>query len=135
MDMVSNMLTSIRNANAVTKEKVDIPYSTFKASIAKILVEEGFTSNYKLLSVEVNKKTAKRKIIRITLKYTNGKKPVIKGLKRVSKPSLRIYRSHDNIPRVRAAFGVTILSTSKGLMTDRNARKEKVGGEVLCHVW
>ncbi|MEA3307507.1 MAG: 30S ribosomal protein S8 [Elusimicrobiota bacterium] len=135
MDMVSNMLTSIRNANMKTKERVDIPFSTFKADIAKILVEEGFVSNHKVLSVEVNKKTAKRKIIRITLKYTKTKKPVLKGLKRVSKPSLRVYRSHDNIPKIKAAFGVTILSTSKGLLTDRNARKERVGGEVLCYVW
>lgn len=136
MDPVSNMLTSIRNANAKTKEKVDIPFSTFKCGIAKILEKEGFISNHKVLSVEVpKKKNVKSKAIRIFLKYSRDKKPVIKGLKRVSKPSLRIYRSYDNIPTVRAAFCVTILSTSKGLLTGRDAKKGKIGGEVVCHVW
>ena len=135
MDPISNMLTSIRNAVAKHKERVDVPFSNIKASVARLLKDEGFVSNYKVIDPKTDKSIDRRGIIRITLKYAQNKRPVITGIKRVSRPGLRIYRSHDNVPRVRAAFGVSILSTSKGLMTDSEAKKQKVGGEVLCQVW
>jgi len=135
MDPISNMLVSIRNASAKRKEKVDVPYSGIKFGVVKLLKEEGFVTNYKLLDPKTDKTIDRRGVIRVTLKYTQDKQPVIVGLRRVSKPSLRIYRSHTDIPRVRDAFGVTILSTSKGLLTDEEARKQKVGGEVICQVW
>ena len=135
MDPISNMLTSIRNAVAKNKERVDVPFSNIKASVAKLLKDEGFVSNFKVIDPKTDKSIDRRGIIRITLKYTQDKRPVITGIKRVSRPGLRIYRPHDEIPRVRAAFGVSIISTSKGLMTDSEAKKQKVGGEVLCQVW
>jgi len=135
MDPISNMLTSIRNAVAKNKERVDVPFSNIKASVAKLLKDEGFVSNYKVIDPKTDKSIDRRGIIRITLKYTQDKRPVITGIKRVSRPGLRIYRPHDEIPRVRAAFGVSILSTSQGLLTDSEAKKQKVGGEVLCQVW
>ena len=135
MDPISNMLTSIRNAVAKNKERVDVPFSNIKASVAKLLKDEGFVSNFKVIDPKTDKSIDRRGIIRITLKYTQDKRPVITGIKRVSRPGLRIYRPHDEIPRVRAAFGVSILSTSKGLMTDSEAKKQKIGGEVLCQVW
>jgi len=134
MDPISNMLTSIRNAVAKNKERVDVPFSNIKASVAKLLKDEGFVAAYKVIDPKTDKSIDRRGIIRITLKYTQDKRPVITGIKRVSRPGLRIYRPHDEIPRVRAAFGVSILSTSKGLMTDSEAKKQKVGGEVLCQV-
>ena len=135
MDPISNMLTSIRNAVAKNKERVDVPFSNIKASVAKLLKDEGFVSNFKVIDPKTDKSIDRRGIIRITLKYTQDKRPVITGIKRVSRPGLRIYWPHDEIPRVRAAFGVSILSTSKGLMTDSEAKKQKIGGEVLCQVW
>jgi len=135
MDPISNMLTMIRNAVSKNKERVDVPFSNIKASVARLLKDEGFVSNYKVIDPKADKSVDRRGVIRITLKYTQNKRPVITGIRRVSKPGLRVYRPHDNIPRVRAAFGVNILSTSKGLMTDAEARKQKVGGEVLCQVW
>jgi small subunit ribosomal protein S8 len=135
MDPISNMLTSIRNAVAKNKERVDVPFSNIKASVVKLLKDEGFVSNFKVIDPKTDKSIDRRGIIRINLKYTQDKRPVITGIKRVSRPGLRIYRPHDEIPRVRAAFGVSILSTSKGLMTDSEAKKQKVGGEVLCQVW
>ncbi|MEI7480937.1 MAG: 30S ribosomal protein S8 [Elusimicrobiota bacterium] len=135
MDPISNMLTSIRNAVAKNKERVDVPFSNIKTSVVKLLKDEGFVSNYKVIDPKTDKSIDRRGIIRITLKYTQDKRPVITGIKRVSRPGLRIYRPHDAIPRVRAAFGVSILSTSKGLMTDSEAKKQKIGGEVLCQVW
>ncbi len=135
MDPISNMLTSIRNAVAKNKERVDVPFSNIKASVARLLKDEGFVSNCKVIDPKTDKSIDRRGIIRITLKYTQDKRPVITGIRRVSRPGLRIYRPYDEIPRVRAAFGVSILSTSKGLMTDSEAKKQKVGGEVLCQVW
>jgi small subunit ribosomal protein S8 len=135
MDPISNMLTSIRNATTKNKERVDVPFSNIKASVARLLKDEGFISNYKVIDPKTDKSIDRRGVIRIVLKYTQDKRPVITGIRRVSKPGLRIYRSHTDIPRVRAAFGVNILSTSKGLMTDAEAKKQKVGGEVLCQVW
>ena len=135
MDPISNMLVSIRNASAKRKERVDIPYSGIKAGVVKLLKEEGFIASYKLVDSKTDKSVDSRGVIRITLKYTQDKQPVIVGMKRVSIPGLRVYRSYTEIPRVRAAFGVTILSTSKGLLTDEKAREQKVGGEVICQVW
>lgn len=133
MDTLANMLVSVKNANAKIKETVDVPFSNVKENIARLLEEEGFIAGYRVVAPK--DACAARKAIRIMLKYSAGKQPVIKGLKRISKPSLRVYRSYRDIPKVRAAFGVTIVSTSKGLLTDRNARREKIGGEVLCQVW
>lgn len=135
MDPISNMLVSIKNASAKRKERVDIPYSGIKAGVVKLLKEEGFITNYKFVDSKTDKNVDSRGVIRITLKYTQDKQPVIVGMKRVSRPGLRVYRSYTEIPRVRAAFGVTILSTSKGLLTDEKAREQKVGGEVICQVW
>ncbi|MCX5793364.1 MAG: 30S ribosomal protein S8 [Elusimicrobiota bacterium] len=135
MDPISNMLISIKNAAAKRKERVDVPFSGIKFGMIKLLKEEGFVSNYKVLDPKVDKTIDRRGVIRVTLKYTMDKQPVIVGIRRVSKPGLRVYRAHDEMPRIRAAFGVTILSTSKGLLTDAEAKKQKVGGEVLCQVW
>ncbi|HBA61798.1 MAG TPA: 30S ribosomal protein S8 [Elusimicrobia bacterium] len=135
MDPISNMLVSIKNAAAKRKERVDIPFSGIKFGMVKLLKEEGFVANYKVLDPKVDKTIDRRGVIRVTLKYTMDKQSVIVGIRRVSKPGLRVYRSHDDLPRIRAAFGVTILSTSRGLLTDSEAKKQKVGGEILCQVW
>jgi len=135
MDPISNMLVTIKNAAAKRKERVDIPFSGIKFGMVKLLKEEGFVANYKVLDPKVDKTIDRRGVIRVTLKYTLDKQSVIVGIRRVSKPGLRVYRAHDNMPNIRAAFGVTILSTSKGLLTDAEAKKQKVGGEVLCQVW
>ena len=128
-DVVADMLTRIRNANAAKHEKVEIPASNMKKAIAQILLEEGFIKGYTV--TEDNKQG----MITITLKYGEGKQRIIQGLRRVSKPGLRIYAASADIPRVRNGLGVAIISTSKGLMTDKKARKENVGGEVLAFVW
>ena len=135
MDPISNMLCAIKNATTKKKERVDVPFSGIKAGLVKLLKDEGFVSNFKVLDPKLDKTIDKRGVIRITLKYTSDKQPVINGIRRVSKPGLRIYRGHDEMPHVRAAFGVTIVSTSKGLLTDAEAKKQKLGGEVLCQVW
>jgi small subunit ribosomal protein S8 len=129
------MLSAIKNATSKKKERVDVPFSGIKAGLVKLLKDEGFVSNFKVLDPKLDKTIDRRGVIRITLKYTTDKQPVINGLRRVSKPGLRIYRGHDEMPKVRAAFGVTIVSTSKGLLTDAEAKKQKLGGEVLCQVW
>ena len=131
MDTVADLLTRIRNANAKQKDRVDVPLSGLKTEIARILKDEGFIANYKA----VTEGAASEAVLRIFLKYSPEKEPVIRGLSRVSRPGLRIYRGHKNSPRVRAGFAVTILSTSKGLLTDKQAKQQKVGGEVLCQVW
>jgi len=129
------MLAAIKNATAKKKERVDVPFSGIKAGLVKLLKDEGFVSNYKVLDPKLDKTIDRRGVIRITLKYTTDKQPVINGLRRVSKPGLRVYRGSEELPKVRAAFGVTIVSTSKGLLTDSEAKKQKVGGEVVCQVW
>ena len=127
-DPISNMLTSIRNAQAVLRQTVDISFSNLKYEIAKILQKHGFVE-------KIDKKNKKiEKIIEITLKYDN-KTPVISGLKRISSPGQRIYVSARKIKRVRDGYGIAIISTSKGLMIDKEARKNKLGGEVLCEIW
>jgi small subunit ribosomal protein S8 len=128
-DTVSDMFARVRNANAKLHEKVDIPSSKLKIEIAKILKDEGYIANYK------NIEDHKQGVLRVYLKYTAEGKQVLQGIKRVSKPSLRIYRGYDEMPRTVGGLGVTIVSTSKGLLTDRQARKEKIGGEVIGFVW
>lgn len=127
-DVIADMLTRIRNANNAKHETVDIPSSNMKKSIAQVLADEGYIAGYTVID------DGKQGVIRVTLKY-NGKQQVLKGIKRVSKPGLRIYASREDLPRVMNGLGVAIISTSKGIMTDRQARKENVGGEVIAFVW
>lgn len=128
-DSVADMLTRIRNANAAKHDTVEGPASNMKKAIAQILVDEGYIKSF---SVEED---GKQGIITITLKYGPNKSPVITGLRRVSKPGLRIYTSCEDMPKVMKGLGVAILSTPKGVMTDKEARKANVGGEVLAFVW
>lgn len=127
-DPIADMLTRIRNANAVMHEKVDIPFSKMKERIAEILKEQGYISNYKMVT-DGNKQN-----IRVYLKY-DGKERVIKGIKRISKPGRRVYSSVEDMPRVLSGLGIAIVSTSKGIVTDKVARMENVGGEILAFVW
>jgi len=127
-DVIADMLTRIRNANSAKHESVDIPASNLKKAIADILVEEGFVKGYEIVE------DGKQGVIRITLKYKN-KQRVIQGLKRVSKPGLRVYSNCEDMPKVMNGLGIAIVSTPKGIMTDKKARKENVGGEVLAFVW
>ena len=129
-DTIADFLTRVRNANTAYKKSVDIPASNMKASLASILKEEGYIKDFEVVDGE----RAVHKNIRVYLKY-DQKTRVISGLKRISKPSLRVYVGKDDIPRVLGGLGVAILSTSKGVMSDKNARREGVGGEVLCYVW
>lgn len=129
MDPIANFIASIRNANAKGLEKADIPLSKIKIAVTKILKEEGYIAGYRLM--EENRKP----FIRIQLRYTDDRHPVISGLKRISRPGLRIYEHYRDLSKVDGGMGVSILSTSKGLMTNRKARKLKCGGEVLCHIW
>jgi small subunit ribosomal protein S8 len=128
-DPIADMLTRIRNGIIASFDTVDIPNSKLKISIAKILKSEGFIKNYKVIP------DRRQGVLRVFLKFDEGGESVIGGLKRVSKPSCRIYARSDSIPQVRNGYGISILSTSKGLLTDRQARKLGVGGEVLCSVW
>ena len=128
-DPIADMLTRIRNANSAKHDTVDIPASNMKKAIAQILVDEGYIKNYKLIE------DGKQGVIRVTLKYAEGKSQVITGLRRVSKPGLRIYSNVEEMPKVMKGLGVAIVSTSKGIMTDREARKQNVGGEVLAFIW
>ena len=128
-DPIADMLTRIRNANKIRLEKVDIPSSKIKQELARVLKEEGFISNYK------NIPDRKQGVLRLYLKYATDKKRVITGIRRISKPGWRKYTAVDNIPKVLAGLGIAIISTSRGMMTDRQCRKAKVGGEVLCYVW
>ena len=128
-DPIADLLTRIRNANTSRHETVDCPASKMKAAIVEILAEEGYIKSYQIIE------DGKQGVIRITLKYSQTGERVISGLKRVSKPGLRYYASADDMPRVLKGLGTAIVSTSKGIMTDKAARKEHVGGEVLCFVW
>ncbi len=123
------MLTRIRNANTAKHEKVDVPASNLKKSIAQILLDEGYIKAYEIVD------DGTQGIIRITLKYLAGKEKVISGLRRVSKPGLRVYAGADELPKVLKGLGIAIISTSKGVMTDKAARANHVGGEVLAFVW
>ena len=128
-DPIADMLTRIRNANSAKHDTVDIPASNMKKAIAQILVDEGYIKNYKIIE------DGKQGVIRVTLKYGEGKSQVITGLRRVSKPGLRIYAGKDELPTVLGGLGIAILSTNQGVITDKEARKLQVGGEVLAFVW
>ena len=128
-DPVADMLTRIRNANTAQHESVDVPASNLKKAIAKILLDEGYIKSYEIVE------DGTQGIIRIQLKYLAGKEKVISGLRRVSKPGLRVYAGADELPRVLKGLGIAIISTSKGVMTDKAARANHVGGEVLAFVW
>ena len=128
-DPIADMLTRIRNAGSAKHETVDIPASNMKKAIAQILLDEGYIASYKVIEDE------KQGVIRVTLKYGENKSTVITGLRRVSKPGLRIYSNVEDMPKVMKGLGIAIVSTSKGIMTDREARKLNVGGEVLAFVW
>ena len=128
-DPIADMLTRIRNANTVKHETVDVPASNIKKEIARILLEEGFIRGYDVIE------DGKQGIIRIQLKYGQMSERVITGLKRISKPGMRVYAAKDEVPKVLNGLGISIISTSKGILTDKQARKEGVGGEVICYVW
>lgn len=128
-DPIADMLTRIRNANSAKHETVDIPASNLKKAIANILLEEGYIKGFEVIE------DSKQGIIRIALKYGQNKQRTISGIKRISKPGLRVYAAKDEIPRVLGGLGIAIISTSKGLMTDKKARQQGVGGEVLAFVW
>ncbi len=124
-DTIADMLTRIRNANQMRYETVEIPTSKIKTEIARILKEEGFINEYKIEGRTLN----------VSLKYAENKERVITGLKRISKPGLRVYAKSDEIPKVLNGLGIAIISTSKGIMTDKEARKQNIGGEVLAYIW
>ncbi len=128
-DAIADLLTRIRNANTAKHDTVEVPASNIKKAIVQILLDEGYIKSFNVIDDN------KQGVIKIALKYTDGKTPVISGLKRVSKPGLRIYSDVENMPKVMKGLGVAIISTSKGVMTDRQARKENVGGEVLAYIW
>lgn len=128
-DPVADMLTRIRNANGAKHDTVDVPASNMKKSIAQILLDEGYIKNFQIVD------DGTQGVIHITLKYNAGKEKVISGLRRVSKPGLRVYVGADELPRVLRGLGIAIISTSKGVMTDKKARENHVGGEVLAFVW
>lgn len=127
-DPISDMLTRIRNARMIKAEKVDIPASRIKLDIAKILKEEGFIRAYKII------KDKRQGILRVSLKYVDGQN-VISGLKRISKPGRRVYVGYNDIPKVMGGVGIAILTTPKGIKSDKLCRMEKVGGELLCYIW
>ena len=128
-DPIADMLTRIRNANVVKHETVDVPASNMKKELSRILLEEGFIRGYDVIE------DGKQGIIRIQLKYGQTGERVIQGIKRISKPGMRVYTNAYEIPKVLNGLGISIISTSKGILTDKQARKENVGGEVICYVW
>ena len=128
-DPIADMLTRIRNANQMRYKEVEVPASKLKMEIARILKEEGFIADYKVKKQDV------QNMIVLTLKYGEKKERVITGLKKISKPGLRVYAKADEVPRVLNGLGIAIISTSKGVMTDKDARKNSLGGEVLAYVW
>ncbi|MGO5021791.1 30S ribosomal protein S8 [Lawsonibacter sp. LCP25S3_G6] len=128
-DPIADMLTRIRNANNAKHDTVDVPASNMKKAIAQILLDEGYIKNFQLID------DGTQGVIRIALKYNAGKEKVISGLRRVSKPGLRVYAGADELPKVLRGLGIAIVSTSKGIMTDKKAREAHVGGEVLAFVW
>ena len=128
-DPIADMLTRIRNANMVSHPEVEIPSSKLKVSLAKLLKDEGYITNYSERTV------GKFKVLTVELKYDEAGKPIITNLQRISRPGLRNYCKAKNLPQVLGGMGIAIVSTSKGLLTDRRARKENIGGEVLCYVW
>ena len=130
-DPIADMLTRIRNANVAMHDEVSMPSSTRKLALAEVLRREGYIASY----VETDDSPRPGKTLTIELKYSPERDRVIRGLRRISKPGLRIYRKRDEIPRVQGGLGVAVVSTNKGLMSDREARKNRMGGEILCYVW
>ena len=128
-DTIADLLTRIRNANTAKHATVDVPASNVKKAITQILLDEGCVKNFQVIE------DGKQGIIRITLKYSDNRMPVISGLRRISKPGLRIYSSCEDMPKVRKGLGIVIVSTSKGIMTDKKARELNVGGEILAYIW
>ena len=128
-DAIADLLTRVRNASTAKHESVDIPASNIKKDIARILLDEGYVKNVNFIEDD------KQGLIRIALKYTAGKQNVISGIKRISKPGLRVYVNKDELPKVLGGLGVAVISTSKGVMTDKKARAEGIGGEVLAFIW
>ena len=128
-DTIADMLTRIRNANQMRYQEVSVPASNLKVNLAKILKEEGFIEDYKVVDDNV------QGTIMLTLKYGQNKERVITGLKRISKPGLRVYAKAGEVPKVLNGLGIAVISTSHGVMTDKEARKENLGGEVLCYIW
>ncbi len=128
-DPIADMLTRIRNSVLIKAEKVDIPASRLKVEIAKIMKEEGFIKSYKII------KDKKQGILRVTLKYTQDNRPIVEGLKRISKPGRRVYVGKDEVPSVVGGMGIAVMTTPKGILTDKVCRREGVGGELLCEVW
>lgn len=130
-DPIADMLTRIRNANTAKHDVVKMPGSKMKVNLAKILEREGYISGYRMTTVDGKPGT----LLEVSLKYSAERERTISGIKRISKPGLRVYSRAEGIPRVLGGLGVAVLSTSKGLMTDREARKANLGGEIICHVW
>ena len=128
-DPIADMLTRIRNGNNAKHDSVDVPASNIKKEIARILLDEGFIKGYDIIE------DGKQGIIKIDFKYGQNNEKVISGIKRISKPGLKVYVKHNEVPKVLGGLGIAMLSTSKGIMTDKTARKENVGGEVICYVW
>ena len=128
-DTIADLLTRIRNASSAKHDSVEIPASNMKKAICQILVDEGYVKNYTVTE------DGKQGVIKVTLKYGEGKAPVLQGLRRVSKPGLRIYSNAAELPKVMKGLGIAIISTSRGVMTDREARKQNLGGEVLAFIW
>ena len=128
-DTIADLLTRIRNANSAKHDSVEVPASNMKKTICQILVDKGYVKNFTVTE------DGKQGMIKIALKYGEGKTPVIKGLRRVSKPGLRIYSGAEELPKVMKGLGIAIVSTSKGVMTDREARRQNIGGEVLAFIW
>ena len=128
-DPIANLLTNIRNATHARQETVDVPASKLGQRILEIFKNDGYLEDFRLV------KDSKQGILKVYLKYTKDRKSAIAGLKRISKPGLRVYVKNDNLPRVISGLGTAVVSTSKGIMTDREARKNKIGGEVLCFIW
>jgi len=128
-DPISDMLAAITNANHKLKERVDLPASALKKEVAQVLKDEGYIVDYKVLP------DRKQGVLRLFLKYLPNKTRVLQGVKRVSRPGLRVYRGYEELPKLRGGLGMSIVSTSKGLMTDRRSRREKLGGEVIAQVW
>jgi small subunit ribosomal protein S8 len=128
-DPIADMLTRLRNAIMARHQTVDVPYSTIKENIAIILRKEGFIRGYEVTGY------GKKNVIRVELKYVNNKEPVLSHLRRISRPGLRVYSSHRDLPRVLGGMGLLIVSTPRGILTNKQARRDKVGGEVLCEIW
>lgn len=128
-DPIADMLTRVRNANTAKHETVDVPASNIKKEIARILLEEGFVKGYDVIE------DGKQGLIRLSLKYGKTGERVITGIKRISKPGMRVYADRDSIPKVLNGIGISIISTSKGIVTDKQAREQGIGGEVICYVW